>query len=169
MVRAGRRPYAYGHSARFDAQAQRLTWPDAAARIARLLEEGRYATREELTEAPGYARRTLARSLRYLYYDIASREQAEQAFPLLATLTDGSFAEDMQRLDQALADRDFCAALSEELAAFRDALREHRAAALVLPPAGQHAGAACGVAPTAARLCQRGPGDAADGGVYHRR
>ena len=116
---------AYGHSARFDAQAQRLTWPDAAARIARLLEEGRYATREELTEAPGYARRTLARSLRYLYYDIASREQAEQAFPLLATLTDGSFAEDMQRLDQALADRDFCAALSEELTAFRDALREH--------------------------------------------
>lgn len=116
---------AYGHSARYDAQAQRLTWPDAAARIARLLEEGRYATREELTEAPGYARRTLARSLRYLYYDIASREQAEQAFPLLATLTDGSFAEDMQRLDQALADRDFCAALSEELAAFRDALREH--------------------------------------------
>ena len=112
----------YGHSARFDAQAQRLTWPDAAARIARLLEEGRYATREELTEAPGYARRTLARSLRYLYYDIASREQA---FPLLATLTDGSFAEDMQRLDQALADRDFCAALSGELAAFRDALREH--------------------------------------------
>ncbi len=116
---------AYGHSARYNAQAQRLTWPDAAARIARLLEEGRYATREELTEAPGYARRTLARSLRYLYYDIASREQAEQAFPLLATLTDGSFAEDMQRLDQALADRDFCAALSEELAAFRDALREH--------------------------------------------
>ena len=116
---------AYGHSARYDAQAQRLTWPDAAARIARLLEEGRYATREELTEAPGYARRTLARSLRYLYYDIASREQAKQAFPLLATLTDGSFAEDMQRLDQALADRDFCAALSEELAAFRDALREH--------------------------------------------
>ena len=116
---------AYGHSARYNAQAQRLTWPDVAARIARLLEEGRYATREELTEAPGYARRTLVRSLRYLYYDIASREQAEQAFPLLATLTDGSFAEDMQRLDQALADRDFCAALSEELAAFRDALREH--------------------------------------------
>ena len=54
---------ALGTSVRYDRNAQILSWDDATARIGELLEQGRFATNVELTEAPGYERRRAAESL----------------------------------------------------------------------------------------------------------
>ncbi|MBO4677159.1 MAG: hypothetical protein J5633_06405, partial [Oscillospiraceae bacterium] len=68
---------SWGTSVRYAQTAQILSWEDAAARIGELLEQGRFATNVELTEAPGYERRQAADSLWYLCGDM-SAEAREQ-------------------------------------------------------------------------------------------
>ena len=61
-----------GDGAEYDRSAQVLSWPDAAARIGQLLEEGRYLTNMELTEAPGFERQDIAQAMTYVEYDLSS-------------------------------------------------------------------------------------------------
>ena len=63
---------AHGDGAEYDRSAQVLSWPDAAARIGQLLDEGRYLANVELTEAPGYERRDIAQAMLYIGHDLSS-------------------------------------------------------------------------------------------------
>ena len=46
---------------------QTLTWPAAAKRVGKLIEEGRFLTEEERKRMPDYERRYLARQIRFFY------------------------------------------------------------------------------------------------------
>ncbi len=54
---------SHGKTARYDKSAQVISWESAAERIGQLLQDGKFATNVELTEAAGYERSLLAEKL----------------------------------------------------------------------------------------------------------
>ena len=59
-----------GTSARYTVSAQVIPWDTAAEHIGELLEQGQYATYEELALAPSLERKELAQALWYLRQDL---------------------------------------------------------------------------------------------------
>ena len=107
-----------GTSVRYNRTAQILSWEDATARIGELLEQGRFATNVELTEAPGYERRQAAESLWYLCGDMSEKAIAQNWMPTLRENWHGGFPDAADRLTKLLEDPDTRQTFITELEAF---------------------------------------------------
>ena len=91
---------AQGEQARYERGAQLIPWSDAAKRIGELLDEGRYATKDEVARAEDYEHELIARKLWNLQHDLS--EGNEDMFPSLADV-DGVFPEAVQQITAKLA------------------------------------------------------------------
>ena len=78
---------ARGTEAEHAADAQIISWVDAARRVNELLEEGLFATNVEIAETPGFERWELAQALLYLARDLTDKAK-ERGY--LSTILDGN-------------------------------------------------------------------------------
>jgi len=115
-----------GKSARYDRSAQVLFWESAAERIGQLLEEGRFTTNVELTEAEGYERSQLAAKLWDLYHDFSDAAKDAGYLPSLSDIRGNGFPEESAWLTEQLKDPEFRQTLAEEYAAFWTAYSQDR-------------------------------------------
>ena len=113
-----------GSSVRYARNAQILAWEDVTARIGELLEQGRFATNVELTEAPGYERREAAQSLWYLCGDMSDAARNGGWLPTIRENYKGGFPEATERLRKLLEDPDTRQTIMDELTLFAQAWRE---------------------------------------------
>ena len=95
---------ARGDGAEYDRKAQVLSWPDAAGRIGQLLDEGRYLTNVELTEAPGYERRQIAETLLYLTRDLSDEAREAGMLSVMDQYSGGGFPDMELSVSAALID-----------------------------------------------------------------
>ncbi len=114
-----------GTSVRYARTAQILSWEDAAARIGELLEQGRFATNVELTEAPGYERRQVAESLWYLCGDMSDAARDGGWLPIIRENWQGGFPEATERLTKLLEDPEGRQTIMDQLNLFAQAWREN--------------------------------------------
>jgi len=114
-----------GTSARYARTAQILSWEDAAARIGELLEQGRFASNVELTEAPGYELRKAAEALWYLCGDMSDSAREQGWMPALRESYTGGFPDATERLAKLLEDPESRQTFVTELEAFTAAWREN--------------------------------------------
>ena len=114
-----------GTSARYARSAQVLSWEDATARIGELLEQGRFATNVELTEAPGYELRKAAEALWYFCGDMSDSAREQGWMPALRESYTGGFPDATERLAKLLEDPESRQAFVTELEAFTAAWREN--------------------------------------------
>ena len=115
-----------GKSARHDASAQVISWQSAAERIGQLLEEGRFATNIELSEAHGYERSLLAEKLWHLYHDFSDEAKETGYLNSLSDIRGNGFPEETRRLAEQLKTPAFRQTLTEEYAAFWTAYMQDR-------------------------------------------
>ncbi len=114
----------WGTSVRYANTAQILSWEDAASRIGKLLEQGRFAANVELAEAPGYERRQAAESLWYLSGDMSDEAHEQGWLPTLRENVTGGFPDATERLIRLLADPDTRQTFVTELEAFTTAWKQ---------------------------------------------
>ncbi|MCI6569396.1 MAG: hypothetical protein MSF32_10945, partial [Dysosmobacter sp.] len=107
-----------GTSVRYALTAQVLSWEDATARIGELLEQGRFATNVELTEAPGFERQQVAQSLWYLCQDMSDEARKQEWLPTIRENRKSGFPEDVARLEKLLEDPDIRQTIAAELDSF---------------------------------------------------
>ena len=112
------------NTARYARTAQILSWEDTVNRIATLLETGQFASNVELHEAPGYERRKTAESIWYMHRDMAT-EVRKQYLTIIPSIR-GGFPEETAYLAAELEKPEFLAAITAEMAVFRDAWQEDR-------------------------------------------
>ena len=95
---------ARGDGAEYARDAQALSWPDAAARIGQLLDEGRYATNVELAERRGFELSQLSQSLVFLYRDLTDEARETGLLSVLDRYSGGGYPEEFARVAAALGD-----------------------------------------------------------------
>ena len=115
-----------GTSVRYDRTAQILSWEDATARIGELLEQGRFATNVELTEAPGYELEQAANSLWYLCGDMSAEAREQGWLPTLWDNYTGAYPDTRESLQKLLEDRESRQIIISELEAFTSAWEQDR-------------------------------------------
>ena len=118
--------FSRGKSAHHDTSAQVISWQSAAERIGQLLEEGRFATNVELSEAHGYERSLLAEKLWHLYHDFSNEAKEAGYLNSLSDIRGNGFPEETRRLAEQLKNPAFRQALMEEYAAFWTAYMQDR-------------------------------------------
>ena len=111
---------AQGEQARYERGAQLIPWADAAKRIGELLDEGRYATKDEVAGAEDYERELIAQKLWHLCRDLS--EGNEDLFHSLADV-DGIFPEAVKKISAKLADPEGREAVLGDYLAFREAYK----------------------------------------------
>ncbi len=107
-----------GTSVRYARTAQILSWEDATARIGELLEQGRFATNVELTEAPGFERQQVAQSLWYLCQDMSDEARKQEWLQTIRENRKSGFPEDVARLEKLLEAPDIRQTIAAELDSF---------------------------------------------------
>ena len=117
---------SYGDRARYVPTAQVISWQEASQRVGQLLEEGRFASNVELTEAPAYERQRVAQSLWYLYSDLSQEAREKGYLASLAKMHGGGYPDETARLMEWLTDGSFHSALVEECDAFLAAYHQQR-------------------------------------------
>ena len=111
---------AQGEQARYERGAQLIPWADAAKRIGELLDEGRYATKDEVAGAEDYERELIAQKLWNLCRGLS--EGNEGLFPSLADV-DGGYPEAVQQIAAKLADPEGREAVLGDYLDFREAYK----------------------------------------------
>lgn len=102
---------------------QLLSWQDAASRIAKLIDEGNYATNIEVIESFSFERNEIAESLWYIKGDL--NDNVKDSF--LESLNDNQrlgYPEKIEILSQKLQDIEFRMRLKEEYQEFLSAYKE---------------------------------------------
>ena len=108
---------AAGREAERVEAAQIISWQDAAARVAQLVESGKYATNVEIAEAYKHERDLLAEALLHLRGDLSDDARKQGDLSCLQEYG-GSFPKALEKLSEALKDPVFQQNLSDEYAAF---------------------------------------------------
>ena len=111
---------ARGHDTRTP-RAAVLTYEDAANRVAKLLQAGRYASSEELADAKPNEYRELAEDIWYTYHDASETARQQGFFEQTKALADNTFPSAIERLTTALNDPAQRAMLTREMAVYADA------------------------------------------------
>ena len=114
---------AQGEQARYERGAQLIPWTEAAARIGKLLDAERYATKGEVAGAEDYERELIARKLRDLQHDLSKGN--EGLFSSLADV-DGGYPETVQKIAAKLAGPEGREAVLGDYLAFREAYKVDR-------------------------------------------
>ena len=114
---------AQGEQARYERGAQLIPWADAAKRIGELLDDGRFATKDEVAGAEDYERELIAQKLWHLCRDLS--EGNEGLFPSLADVG-GGYPEAVQQIAAKLADPEGREAVLGDYLAFREAYKANR-------------------------------------------
>ena len=112
-----------GRSARHEADAQLVSWEDAAVRIQELLAEGRYATNVEITEADGYVRRELAQHLLFMKHDLSEEANRQGYLSCMDDLPAG-YPDATEALLERFSDPAFKEQLRAEFSSYWDAYVE---------------------------------------------
>ena len=118
---------ANGDAARHLRSAQVISWADAAERIEALLDDGKFATDLEVTEAPRYERLGIAVDVWNLYHDFSDEAKSLGYLSCLGNIHSTSFPEETERLTDDLLNAAFLDRLLSEYKVFMDAYRENRA------------------------------------------
>ena len=118
---------ANGDAARHLRSAQVISWADAAERIEALLDDGKFATDLEVTEAPRYERLGIAVDVWNLYHDFSDEAKSPGYLSCLGNIHSTSFPEETERLTDDLLNAAFLDRLLSEYKVFMDAYRENRA------------------------------------------
>ena len=108
---------ARGEAARYERNAQLVTWRDAAERISGLLDAGQYAGSWQLERAAATERQLLAEQLWYLCLDLADGQRGV-LLPSLTSVRTSTFPEEAERIAAMLADAKECEALIAEYREF---------------------------------------------------
>lgn len=111
---------ARGHDTRTP-RAVVLTYEDAANRVAKLLQAGRYASSEELADAKPNEYREMAEDIWYTYHDASETARQQGFFEQTKALADNTFPSAIERLTTALNDPAQRAMLTREMAVYADA------------------------------------------------
>ena len=111
---------ARGHDTRTP-RASVLTYEDAANRVSKLLQAGRYASSEELADAKPNEYRELAEDIWYTYHDVSETARQQGFFEQTKALADNTFPSAIERLTTALNDPAQRAMLTREMAVYADA------------------------------------------------
>lgn len=111
---------ARGHDTRTP-RAAVLTYEDAANRVSKLLQAGRYASSEELADAKPNEYRELAEDIWYTYHDTSETAHEQGFFEQTKALADNIFPSAIERLTTALNDPAQRAMLTREMAVYADA------------------------------------------------
>lgn len=117
---------ANGDAARHLRSAQVISWADAAERIEALLDDGKFATDLEVTEAPRYERLGIAVDVWNLYHDFSDEAKSLGYLSCLGNIHSTSFPEETERLTDDLLNPEFREQLLAEYRVFLDAYRENR-------------------------------------------
>ncbi|MCD8089480.1 MAG: DUF3849 domain-containing protein [Clostridiales bacterium] len=118
-----------GKTARYNRNAQVISWVEAAERIGQLLNEGTFESNVELAEADGYEREQLAEKVLHLYRDISDEGKEQNLFLSLKTALSGvsaGFPEQKSFLKAKLDDSEFRKALSADFDVFKTAYNQDR-------------------------------------------
>ena len=119
---------AQGNTARYERDAQIISWETAAERISELLDTGQYAGSWELERTAATERELLAQQIVYLYRDLADGQNSN-FFPSFDSIKSGLFPDVTERVAAMLSDREQCETL---IAEYRDFLKAYRADRSVL-------------------------------------
>ena len=117
---------ANGDAARHLRSAQVISWADAADRIEALLDDGKFATDLEVTEAPRYERLGIAVDVWNLYHDFSDEAKSLGYLSCLGNIHSTSFPEETERLTDDLLNPAFRERLLAEHRVFLGAYRENR-------------------------------------------
>ncbi|MCD8089506.1 MAG: YodL domain-containing protein [Clostridiales bacterium] len=118
-----------GKTARYNKNAQVISWVEAAKRIGQLLKDGTFESNVELVEADGYERDQLAEKVLYLYRDISDEGREQNLFSSLETALSGvsiGFPERKSFLKEKLSNPEFRKALSADFYVFKAAYKQNR-------------------------------------------
>ncbi|MEG0759433.1 MAG: hypothetical protein RR505_13570, partial [Raoultibacter sp.] len=114
-----------GTAARYVVFAQVIPWDAAAERIGELLEQGQYATYEELALAPTFERKELSYSLWYLRQDL-DEKGADYLTTIGQHYTGNGFNEATTEIAALLEQTESRKVLTEELRAFAQVYEQDR-------------------------------------------
>ena len=117
---------ANGDAARYLRSAQVISWTDAAERVEKLLDGGKFATNLEVTEAPHYERLSIAVAVWNLYHDFSDEAKSQGYLSCLGDIRSTNFPEETERLTDDLLNSEFREQLLAEYRVFLDAYRENR-------------------------------------------
>jgi len=121
MVRRRRYPYCEGKKFRYATGADILSWEHSSERIGYLMEEGQYATKDEVAGAEFHKRKELAiPPFCDLHRDLSKKGCELHLLSSLDEFYGKGFPEDTARLADALSDADFLWTINAEFAAFRE-------------------------------------------------
>ena len=109
---------ARGTGAEYAADAQVISWVDAARWVNELLEEGRFATNVEIAEAPGFELRELAQSILYLAHDLSGEAMERGLLSTYRSFWREGYPAQTEKIAAMLADPDTRDALVEEYRQF---------------------------------------------------
>ena len=119
---------AQGDAARYEHNAQIISWESAAERISELLNTGQYAGSWELERSAATERELLAQQIVYLYRDLVDGQE-NSLFPSLNGIKSGLFPDVTERVATMLADHGQCETL---IAEYRDFLAAYKSDRSVL-------------------------------------
>lgn len=111
---------AYGSTARYARNAQILSWEDVAVRVGELLEQGQFATNEELAECGTFEKRQLTEQLWYMSHDISEKAIEAGHMSIVRSLR-GGFPEETEKLMVFLSEPESYQAIMRQVYTFRDA------------------------------------------------
>lgn len=114
---------AHGNAARHVLSAQVIPWRQAAIRIGEMLEEGTFATYEQLALILPFERKELAESLWYLRQEFA--EKAKEYLPTIGELY-GIFPKSTDDIDHLLTQTEGRSQIAKELHILEEAYRQDR-------------------------------------------
>ncbi len=113
-----------GTSARYAVSAQDIPWITAAERIGKLLEQGQYATYEELALAPSLERKELAQALWYLRQDLD--EKGADYLTTIGEHYNNGFPDGTSEISELLESAESHKTLTEEIRTFIKAYEQDR-------------------------------------------
>ena len=113
-----------GNSARYTVSAQVIPWDTAAERIGELLDQGQYATYEELALAPSLERKELAQALWYLRQDLD--EKGADYLTTIGEHYNNGFPDGTGEITALLESAESRSALTEEVRTFIKAYEQDR-------------------------------------------
>ena len=116
---------AAGNGARYAKTVQIVPWFDAARRIGELLEEGRFATKQEVTDAPEAERKRIAENLWYLASDLSDSGRQQNLLPTVCSLR-GGFQEEVRQLMEVLASPEGLRNFQREFQMFLQSYEENK-------------------------------------------
>ena len=113
-----------GISARYTVSAQVIPWNTAAERIGELLDQGQYATYEELALAPPLERKELAQAIWYLRQDLD--EKGADYLTTIGEHYNNGFPDGTGEIAALLDNAESRKALTEEIRTFMEAYEQDR-------------------------------------------